>query len=376
MSRTAKHLTFFVTFMGIAALTAIGLWKCLGEDPMLVRDTRTRDAVMGTVAETTVVVRADQSHLIDKAHTAAARAMRDVEARMSVHFDHSELAALNAAPAGQFVPLSSETLDLLRRSRELTQRTDGAFDPTAKPLLDLWRHAAEDGRVPTDEEIRLAQEAVGWEHFDLSPQDGPGVVKYNDSAQIDLGGIAKGHAADKAVKAIRHVGCRGGLINIGGDMRTFGQSTTGQWVIGVQDPFRPDSPEPLLRLGFNDAAVCTSGHYHRYFEIDGTRYSHIIDPETGWPVDVAASVTVVAEDSATADAWSTALSVLGTAGLPLAESQDALEALVVVGNEHDHRLYMTTGFNAFIIDSQDNHSDERTIAAEWRRPPTIGTVTP
>ena len=111
-----------------------------------------------------------------------------------------------------------------------------------------------------------------------------------------------------------------------------------------------DAGDPLLRIRVADAAVCTSGNYRRFFEVAGERYSHIIDPRTGRPADAAPSVTVVAADAATADAWATALSVLGAGGLALAEQHESLEAMVVSGTAEKYGIHMTTGFRALLVE--------------------------
>ncbi|MCK4602007.1 MAG: FAD:protein FMN transferase, partial [Phycisphaerae bacterium] len=171
-----------------------------------------------------------------------------------------------------------------------------------------------------------------------------GVIKTTDTASLDLGGVAKGYGIDRAVEAMIQAGCRGGLIDVGGDIRCFGRSA---WTVAVRDPFGRTEPVAVLRL--RGGAVCTSGNYERYYEIAGRRYSHIIDPRTGRPVDFAPSVTVVAPAAMTADAWATALSVLGVDGLALLGEDSGIEAMIVVGTPDSFEVYGTKGFEDLTV---------------------------
>ena len=168
---------------------------------------------------------------------------------------------------------------------------------------------------------------------------------------MDLGGIAKGYAVDQAVAAMTSLGIRGGVVDAGGDLRCFGSRPDGQsWKVAVRDPFHAAdaSAPPLATLRVHDAAVCTSGNYFRYVQIQGRRYSHIIDPRPGphmgMPAEAAPSVTVVAPTAIVADMWATALSVLGAGGLSLLPPEAHIEAMVVEGMVHDVHIRMTDGF--------------------------------
>ncbi|GAH78550.1 unnamed protein product, partial [marine sediment metagenome] len=177
-----------------------------------------------------------------------------------------------------------------------------------------------------------------------------------DAASIDLGGIAKGYGIDCAARAMIDAGAAVGQVNVGGDLRCFG--TTGHrkaWPVKIRHPF--DKADICGTLLLTDAAVATSGDYHRYFEIAGVRYSHIVDPRTGaaLPQGHASSVTVVSvttessPPSATAtDAWATALSVLGPDGLKLINGRPGLEAMIVTGSPKDHKIHMSKGFEALL----------------------------
>ena len=285
--------------------------------------------VMGTQTMLKAVVPRGQA---DRARTAvrqAERALRDAEAKMSSWIDSTEVSRLNAAPPGEAVELSAETLDLLKRSRDLAHRTDGAFDVTCRPLIELWKQAGRRKQLPTDAEIDAARSRCGW-------------------GTLVLGnGAAKGCAIDRAVEAMARAGAAGGIVDVGGDVRCFGRKAGGgKWIIGVRHPFQTD--KMFVHLAAGDGAVCTSGNYFRFIEIGGERHSHIVDPRTGRSARAAPSVTVFARSATLADAWATALSVLGPRGLERLPRADGLEAMVVDGGPDDYSVHMTEGFDALL----------------------------
>jgi FAD:protein FMN transferase len=303
-------------------------------------------AVMGTQCALTAVVPAGQADRARQALRLAEEALRGVEARVSARRADTEIARLNIAGAGQRIPLSSPTVHLLRTSRDLALQTDGAFDVTCRPILNLWEMAAKQDRLPSEAELATARDQCGWRWIQLHHD---AATKSKSSVGVDLGGIAKGYGIDCAIEALRSAGCRGGLVDVGGDMRCFGRKPSGErWNILVRDPFRPANPEGFCIISLSEGAVCTSGNYFRFSRIQGKRYSHIVDPRTSRPVDFAPSVTVVGTDAMIADAWATALSVLGTAGLERLASTPGLEAMIVTGEPQDYRVHMTDGFRKML----------------------------
>ena len=298
-------------------------------------------AVMGTDC---LLVAAGSRRRVDlkKALNAAEAELRRVEALMSVHLAESQLSRINAAPAGEAVEICTELLDLLLRSRELTGRTRGTFNVTCLPSIRLWKGAAKSKKNPDDRSRSQAVALTGWRHFRLV---GNSVTKLDTKAGIDLGGIAKGYGVDRAVEVLKKAGASGALVDVGGDVRCFGTTAWKEpWTVHVQNPFEE---EMLLSLSLTDKAVATSGDYRRFSVIEGRRYSHIVDPRTGRPVADSSSVTVIADDAATADAWATALSVLGQAGLELAKAE-GLEVLMILGPPADCRVVSTPGFSRFV----------------------------
>ena len=311
-------------------------------------------AIMGTKTELIAIALGSEGEKAEAALRGAERALRDVEAKMSSWMEASELSQFNQAPAGQASRLSETTLGLLRLSAQLAKQTDGAFDVTCRPILQVWRSAKESKRLPTDHQIALAIGKCGWDKIELLAES---AIKKVDSASVDLGGIAKGFGIDRASEALEAAGLSGGMVNVGGDVRCFGRRADGgEWRIGIRGPF--DGSDRFAIIKLSRGAVCTSGNYERSFEIDSQRYSHIVDPRTGRPVDLAPSVTVVARTATIADAWATALSVLGEAGLELIDENSGLEAMLVIGGPKDYRLVMTPGFAKLLAKSPATTSNQ------------------
>jgi len=342
--------------VGIAALVAVGLWQVQGDNPLLFALESRPERIMGTESLLKVVVPADQTDVGEHALEAGEQALRRVEGRMSRRLRSSDISRLNAAEAGQLVPLSRQTVEVLSLARALSDQTvlpgqtTSAFDVTSAPVFALWRACGRANRLPTPEELARARELSGWKHFQLQDD---AVLKLQTGSMVDLGGIAKGYGIDRAVAAMQAQRVSGGLVNVGGDIRCFGTTRHGgPWTISIRDPFPPEQGQqeakPLGIVFLRAGAVCTSGNYMRYEVIDGKRYSHIIDPRTGQPVDLAPSVTVVAPEAAAADAWATGLSVLGRDGLDLIAPNSGIEAMLVVGTPEDYQIFKTDGFNELL----------------------------
>ncbi len=321
-----RFMRFGAAVQAIVIAGASGVRVRAGVEDSLVTVRSHPLRLMGTACSLTVVVPQAKKSTGREALTKAEARVRRVEALMSAYREDSEVRRLKSAPAGQRIALSSDTLEVLRAARHFAEVTGGAFDVTAAPLFRLWKRSAERDRPPTNEELAAARAASGWERFTLLAD---GAVKATASAEVDLGGIAKGYAIDGAIEAMRSAGCAGGLADIGGDIRCFGTKPGGRpWRIAVRSP-SGRSHAGVLEL--KSAAVCTSGDYLRFLEIRGRRYGHIVDPRSGMPVATTPSVTVIAPDATKADSLATAISVLGPKeGLALANRLDGVECLVMV----------------------------------------------
>ena len=235
--------------------------------------------------------------------------------------EDSEGAMINNAAAGEEVNVCEDMKRILSAALEIGVASDGAFDVGIAPVTGLWDFAGA-GRVPEDAEIRQALENVNEGNI-LLDRGRKIVTKKVGSAKIDLGGAAKGYAGDVAIEVLEKFQVDGAVVDLGGNITVMGNNPNtkdGRWRIGMQKPYSPTGEvDEVLEIAIG--AVVTSGTYQRYFERDGTRYHHIIDPHTGYPADRDySSVTVVAESGLYADCLATACFVLGRdAGQTLAE---------------------------------------------------------
>ncbi|MDP7163327.1 MAG: FAD:protein FMN transferase [Phycisphaerae bacterium] len=339
MSPRKKQLVFALAMAALAAVTVVAIRR--SPTPRMYAYVHRPVQIMGTETELTAVARSSRGRMAAAVLHSAEKALRDVEARMSQYISASELSRLNASEAGRTVKLSAPTLGLLGISHRIALQTDGAFDVTCRPILQVWRKAVKKGHPPTDAEIALAVGLCGWDKIELLSD---GARKRLGGGGVDLGGIAKGFGIDRAVEAMQKTGVTGGLVNVGGDVRCFGRRPDGgKWRIAVRSPFDPKTNFAVLELA--EGSVCTSGNYQRFFRIGEERFNHIVDPRTGRPVDQAPSVTVVAPTATIADAWATALSVLGDAGLKTIPPESRIEAMLIIGTPKKHHVRTTPGFN-------------------------------
>lgn len=245
--------------------------------------------------------------------------MYRLEGLLSRTREDSEVSQLNSA--GGAVPISEEVYRLIGRAMDFTTATGGAFDITIAPVASAWGFTEDTFQVPGQEELEDLLAYVGPQHIRRNDQpydDGTYAVELDRGTQIDLGGIAKGYASDRAGALFRQHGVTQGTITLGGNILALGTRPDGDpWRVGVQDPAKPDDGNALVGiLHLTDAYAITSGSYQRFFEEDGKLYHHILDPETGYPADSGlTSVTVVADgeegNGAMCDALSTALFVMG-----------------------------------------------------------------
>jgi thiamine biosynthesis lipoprotein len=306
-----------------------------------------RFETMGTVG--TLVLLAPDQATADRWARAALEAVRAVHREMSTYRAESELSRLNQAAGAGPVRVGADLFGVIAYARELSERTGGAFDVSYSPLRDVWRGAAARGSLPSEEELAEARRRVGWQKIVLDP-DARTVRFAEPGMKLDLGSVAKGFALDLAVDALVEAGCTRGFVDIGGDLRLLGSAENGRpWVVGVRDPLKPGNKRAVMRrLRLGAVAVATSGGYERYFEIDGKRYSHILNPATGRPAGDLVSATVVAPTGIQADGLATAVTVLGMeAGLALIEETPGAECLLMAREDGGILERRSSGFTAF-----------------------------
>ena len=241
---------------------------------------------------------------------------------------------------GEPVTVSEETAELLSLALRYADLTDGAFDVTVAPCTDLWDFHSDAPEVPSRESLKEACSHVGSASLMLK---GRTVTLTDPKAAIDLGGIAKGYIADRICGLLAERGVKSAFLSLGGNVVTLGKKPDGTpWRIGIRDPFGAQN-ELIASVDAADRSVVTSGTYERFFEKDGVRYHHILDPSTGWPVENGLeSVTILSGRSVDGDALSTACFVLGLErGMQLIEQLDDTEALFITS---EGELHATSGF--------------------------------
>lgn len=305
--------------------------------------------VMGTFAA--VVAMTEDVQTGGKCIDAALEAIHNVDNLMSDYKPDSEISRVNRSAFAKPVKVSPETFEVIRKSIEISELSNGAFDITVGPLVKLFRTSQKTGQAPTPEQIAEAKARTGYEKLQIDEAER--TVRFAvEGMSLDLGGIAKGYAVDKAIEAVKEQGARGAMVDVGGDIRCFGAPPDGKetWVIALQDPNTQD-PAPsgyLLKLKIADSAVTTSGDYRQYAIINGQRQSHILDRETGRSAKGLASVTIIADDATTADALATAATVLGPKkGLELIENTPNTEAFLI-SPAPDYKLTQTSAAKKYI----------------------------
>ena len=331
----------------------LAVWRIATTERLVAVDSGVH-MVMGTFTRMTVVAPDDAS--AEAGIKAALDAQRQIDRLMSYQRADSELSRINTQACDHPVVITPETMAVLVEAQRISQITDGAFDISVAPLMDLWAMAAEANTPPTQTQIAEARAKVDYTQIILDP-NAMTVSLARPGMKLDLGGIAKGYAIDLSIQALKARGAVGAMVDIGGDIYCFGRPPRDKsgWRIALQDPRTANDPtanQYRLILDFTDRAVTTSGHYYR-FELVGTeRVSHIIDTHQGTGANRLASVTILAPTAMTADALATAVSVMGhEKGLALIESLPDIEAIVI--DADSVTLDQTSGARRYISANQD-----------------------
>lgn len=241
----------------------------------------------------------------------AERRVREIERMMSAYTENSDIVRINQSAGETTVKIHSETLGLIKKAITFSILSDGAFDITVWPLVELWGIGRMKNRIPSGEEIEAAKSLVDYRKILLDESHCRAGLKEKGQA-IDLGGIAKGYAAEEVKRILLENNVQSALINLGGNILTVGSSPDGGvWKIGIQNPLEPTG-NYLGILGAENKTIVTSGSNERFFIQRGRRYHHIIDPRTGEPSQSGLlSITAVCGGSADADALTTSAFVLG-----------------------------------------------------------------
>ncbi len=261
-----------------------------------------------------------------------------IEHLMSHTTNGSEVAELNEN--GFIVNASPELYYVIGKSHKCSELSNGSFDITVLPVIDLWMTRIRAGSPPTSDEINETLKLVNYKNISI---ENDGIYFSHQPMGITLGGVAKGYAVDRAIEVLREHNIHHAIVNAGGDIRTIGFKTENDpWRVALQNP--GDKTEYITIINLKDMSVATSGNYERYFS-EEARASHIIDPKTGYAADDLLSATIITENATDADALATAVFVLGEMeGMELIESLDGVEGLIITS---DKRILRSRGFGAF-----------------------------
>lgn len=253
------------------------------------------------------------------------REMHRIDHAFSPYKDDSELSLMNAAASLGWIDVSDEMMGLLVKSRQISELTDGAFDVTYASVGRYYDYRK--GKTPDPQTLQAAVQAIDYRYVETDVPNGR--VRYtHPQVYVDLGGIAKGHAVDRCIAILAQAGVTQASVAAGGDSRIIGDRAGKPWTVGIRHPRKEGEVSALLPLA--DTAVSTSGDYERYFERDGVRYHHILDPATGRSAAGAWSVTVLGPEATFTDALSTSVFVLGPQkGLALINRMPGVDAIVI-----------------------------------------------
>ena len=287
----------------------------------------------------------------ETARTAIEEELADIARHLSTYEPDTELSRFNQSRDTGWIPASAGLIRVLTDARQVSELSHGAYDVTVGPLVNLWGFGPEDTgerRIPSETEIAAAKARIGYTHLVIRPSP-PAIRKDIPDMYVDLNSIAQGYTVDRVAERLDGLGIANYLVEIGGELRGKGLNQLGgHWRIGIERP-TPGERSVYTIIKIADVGVSTSGDYRDYFERDGQRYSHIIDPQTGRPVaHRLASVTVVSENTMRADALCTALMVLGP--------------------EEGYHLAEQAGLAAyFILKTDDGYTDRETPAFDQHR---------
>lgn len=330
-------------FIAIIAVVLLTLTGCSNNDKEL---PQAEDNAF--LMDTLVQMRAHGENA-EAAVEASMERIREIENLMSKTIETSDIYQLNNNPETE-IEIDQESMKVLEKAVDFAEITDGDFDPTIGALVELWGIGTENAAVPEEAEINDALANTGYEHLILK-ENSAEITKAG--VRIDLGGIAKGYAAEEVKKVVQEYQIEHAFVNLGGNVLVIGNKVDGSpWKIGIQDP-REGRGDVMAIVDAVDKTIVTSGNYERYFEEDGKLYHHILDPRTGYPADNnLLSVTIISENSFDADALSTAVYVMGLDnGMQFIEEMEDIDVMFIT-EELD--VYLSSGLKDIVEINDDD----------------------
>ncbi len=283
---------------------------------------------------TTITVVANSASAADEAIDAAFHKIAQLEKEANFYSPDSDISDINRHAGKSPVQVSPDIVDLLTRARTVSETTSGAFDLTIGPVISLYDF--ENKREPLNGAVQKTLRLVGYRNLSVDKKQATVFLK-RSGMLIDAGGIMKGYAAQKAAEVLQSHGIRAGIVAVAGDIRTFGRKPDGKpWRVGIRHPRGKGEDDIIGVLQLSDMSVSTSGDYERFFFVNGRRIHHLISPKTGHPAEGCQSVSIVSPDGALADAYSTAVFILGPEKGMKAMSENGLDGVIIDRNGTVH----------------------------------------
>lgn len=329
----------------LAAICILALSSCSSVDTTNVKNNTVNEAEKTVYAMDTVMTLKAYGENAEKALDDAEKEIERLDSTLRRGSEESEIYKVNTEKSAE---VSENTVNLVKDALDICSSTNGAFDISIAPVMDLWGFYTKDFYVPTSNELSEELSKVDYNNITVDNN----MISVRDNSQLDLGGIAKGFLSGRIMEIFKDNGVESGIISLGGNVQTLGKKINGSsWKVAIQNP---DNDAYIGGLSISDKAVITSGGYQRFFERDGVTYHHIIDPKTGYPANSGVkSVSIVSDNGTLADGLSTALFVMGLdKGTEYWKSHDGFDVIFVTD---DNLIYITEGLKN-IFESQYEYS--------------------
>lgn len=321
-------------WLGVLVLFLIGFFIARNTS-YEVKTVKRTQILLGTVVE--IQIRNTDEQKANEAITKAFAEIKRIDDLFTTYNDDSPVWKINNSDDSIFI-VDEEIFNLMLMCDSLWRMSDGGFDVAIESLIQVWRFDTKTPEVPVDEDIKSALKQSGWQNIKLLSEN---KIYRKEKVGLNFGAIAKGYAVDEAIEVLLQAGITEAFVNAGGEIKTLGND----WIAGVQHP--RNMKKIVGRIKLNGISVATSGDYENYFEKNGVRYYHIIDPKTGYPAGGIQSVTVIHQENAFADGLATAVFVMRkTKGLELIESLNDTEAMII---DDKGQIFYSSGFERFLI---------------------------
>ncbi|SHH52220.1 thiamine biosynthesis lipoprotein [Clostridium collagenovorans DSM 3089] len=326
---------FFIKFTSCVLLLVL-LFNLVGCTKKTKKPIERTDFMLGTICSIKIYNKSDES-ILDKGFDK----IKDIENKMSLNIKESDIYKLYELSGKEPLKVSDDTFKVLKMGKEFGDISNGHFDITIGPLSKLWNIGTPEAKVPSEDELKETLPLIDYSKLTLDEKNKTAKLE-NEGMMVDLGGIAKGYAADEVAKVLKENGVKNAIINLGGNVFTLGKNTNNtEWNIGIQNPFEGRG-DAVGSVKVENKSIVTSGIYERYVEENGKKYHHILNPKTGYPYDnEIAGVTIITDESILGDALSTTVFSLGLhEGLDFINKRKDAEAIFIT---KDNKIYLSNG---------------------------------